>query len=201
MCHDRSAKWWHGRVWTLVAQLFPACHDGSLLSKKSDMADSHDYHARVWTLVILLYFLRVMTCDHFPTPRTAENHTWRRRRILWQRHAKTQSTEREREREGKGNCVPHHAHTILIKLVQRFQLWFFCIGSLFLFFIVVFLFFSSISWFWNLLQCSFVFTEISEIQSFALVSQLPRFRSFRIRTSLCLEFRSRDLCACLCLRV
>jgi hypothetical protein len=22
MCLDRSAKWWHGRVWTLVAQLF-----------------------------------------------------------------------------------------------------------------------------------------------------------------------------------
>jgi hypothetical protein len=113
----------------------------------------------------------------------------------------TETRKNRAEREREGNCAPHHAHTILIKLVQRFQLWFFCIGSLFLFFIVVFLFFSPFSWFWNLLQWSFVFTEISEIQSFPLVSQLPRFCSFRIRTSLCLEFRSRDLCACLCLRV
>jgi hypothetical protein len=117
MCHDRSAKWWHGRVWTLVAQVFPTCHDGSLLSKKSDMADRHDYHASVWALVILLYFLRVMTCHHFQRLERQKITCWRRR-TLWQRHAKTQSRERERE----GNCAPHHAHTIFIKLVQRFQL-------------------------------------------------------------------------------
>ncbi len=144
-------------------------------------------------------FATCLTCHHFPTPRTAQNHTWWRRRTLWQRHAEQRERERE-EGELRAPSCTHNLNKISAKIsVVVFLYW----VSVFVFYccFFVFLFFSPFSWFWNLLQWSFVFTEVSEIQSFALVSQLPRFCSLRIRTSLCLEFRSRDSCACLCLRV
>jgi hypothetical protein len=61
MCHDMSAKWWHGRVVNFGCRdVFPMCLDRS----------AKWWHGRVWTLVAQL-FLRVMRGHYFQ-----KNLTW-----------------------------------------------------------------------------------------------------------------------------
>jgi hypothetical protein len=114
-----------------------------------------------------------------------------------QKHRAQREREREREEgELRASSCTHNLHKISVKISVAVLYW-----------VSVFVFYCCFLAFFHLLMvlesaamefCLHWNFRDSELRP---VSQLPRFCSFRFWTSLCLEFRSRDLCACLCLRV